>query len=153
MKLNKFLRGKNVDITDIEKEKIKTIQNAISRYTLTENINVFRFDSGALVGLNFKNKDFDTIKNTLISMKNKTIDAKSFISTSTSLWGKDLGNVLYSIKIPKNNNAGSYIGKISRFRNEREFLIKHSSKFRIGEVTEKTVFGKKFNCAEILYLE
>lgn len=59
-----------------------------------------------------------------------------FMSTSllegqTKAFGGSYTDILYKIHVKKGSNVGSYVGELSRFKHEQEFLIKPGTKFKV----------------------
>lgn len=72
-----------------------------------------------------------------------------YMSTSLSLketeeFGDGANEVLFTIHVKKGQKIGAYIGEISQYEKEKEFLIAPKTKFKILKVSfEKTDFGKR----------
>lgn len=72
-----------------------------------------------------------------------------YMSTSLSLketeeFGDGANEVLFTIHVKKGQKIGAYIGEISQYEKEKEFLIAPKTKFKILKVSsEKTEFGKR----------
>lgn len=128
MSLNNYLRnkqkyeGNSILQKDFE-ETIGRIQKSISQTALKDNLIVYRYDDGGFAGVN----NISELKNL---KKGAILKTKGFLSTSV-LRKTSFGNIGYEIKLKKGSKAGQYIGGMSKYKSEREFLIKHGAKMKV----------------------
>ncbi len=132
--MNNFLRGTlNLDDdiqykTEIE-NKIKRLDQALSRFTTSEQYTVYRGTYSR-----------HGVENTRVG--ESFILDKGFASTSFSqdvaedFSGGD-GCVLYRIRIPKGKNIGGYVDKMSKHQGEEEFLFKPNTSVRLLKIDKK----------------
>lgn len=132
--MNNFLRGTlNLDDdaqfkTEIE-NKIKRLDQALSRFTTSEQYTVYRGTYSR-----------HGVENTRVG--ESFILDKGFASTSFSqdvaedFSGGD-GCVLYRIRIPKGKNIGGYVDKMSMHKGEEEFLFKPNTSVRLLKIDKK----------------
>lgn len=122
--INKYLRNPDVfEESDSYKKELRRqandIQAAITKVPLQKSIVVHRYDDGGFLGKNISEVEVG-----------KTITSKQFISTSTRRQ-TGFGHIGYDIRIRKGSKAGQYIGGMSKFGSEKEFLLKYGAKFKI----------------------
>lgn len=111
-------------------ESIANIDNAISKFSLDDNITVYRV------------VDRNGIKN--IDINNcvgKIYNDEAYMSTSPVyrgvLDGVDDSFTVFKINVPKGKGNGAYINSLSQYQDaEYEFLLKRNTKCRILKVEE-----------------
>jgi len=91
----------------------------------TQNLTTFRGTGLAAFGVNNISE--------LEGMVGKTVTEPGFSSTSISPGSAFGGQVAMQIEIPA-GTMGSYVGNISHYKSEKEFLLPPGTKFRILEV-------------------
>lgn len=110
------------------KAKTGDLQNAITKSPLKQSIKVHRYDNGGLLGIS----NINDLKNIEIG---KTVTTKGFLSTSMTRQ-TGFGNIGYDITIRQGSKAGQYIGGMSKYHSEYEFLVKHGAKLKITGFTK-----------------
>ena len=85
----------------------------------------------------------------LENMIGKTITEPGFSSTSISPGSAFSGDVAMQIEIPA-GTPGSYVGNISHYQYEKEFLLPPGAKFRILEVKPASGGSKAFVRVEVV---
>lgn len=128
MRINDYLRNKQdyeetSSYTKELKQKADIIQRSITQKPLKDNLIVYRYDNGGFAGIN----NISELKNL---KKGAILETKGFLSTSVQRKAS-FGNIGYEIKLKKGSKAGQYIGGMSEFKSEKEFLIKNGAKMKI----------------------
>lgn len=134
--MNDYLRtGKMGSGYDEKLEKLITdCSNGLSKYTIKENLLVYRKSSAALfnqlgvsLGYSFQSRE-DFVKS-INSFAGSIVTDKGFTSTSTrsKTWG---GDVHMEIRVPKGTN-GAYIEHVSQHSSEKELLLNKGTNFKI----------------------
>lgn len=128
-KINSNLRAQDQDDSNTN-ESIANIDNAISKFSLDDNIAVYRV------------VDRNGIKN--IDINNcvgEIYNDEAYMSTSPVyrgvLDGVDDSFTVFKINVPKGKGNGAYINSLSQYQDaEYEFLLKRNTKCRILKVKE-----------------
>lgn len=121
-RLNAALRNDN-ELSDNMKKHSDNLSNAISKFNLKHDIECYRSDSKDIYS-NYKTGD--------------TFTVKQFISTSATRNGTLKGGFKTTIQIPK-GTKGAYIEGLSKYPNQREFLLDKNTEFRILEKTSTSM--------------
>ena len=111
------------------KEQIRSIDDALSKFNLTNNITVYRN-----VDAEIYEEYFDDTQ----SMVGKIFKEKGYTSTSVIKTGAMTNkDCKIEISIPAGKGRGAYINKLSTYEDtEYEFLIARNSKFKVVGVSE-----------------
>lgn len=109
--------------TDL-KARIKEIDTALSKFDLKNNIMVYRGSTNHLIG---GAKTVDDVKKIVGSV----VRDKGFMSTSTRKSSAFSDDVHYEIKVPKGKDRGAYVGGVSHFGHEKEFLLNRGTQFKV----------------------
>lgn len=128
--MNKSLRGgTTADLTPKRTDTLKALQNALSKYSTTQDMVVRRGSNlGALSSM--LRVDPRILTSYPQKFKGSVIQDKGFMSTSPISGGGFEGQVDYKILIPKGSQA-PYIAKYSKYQNEKEVLVNSGGVFRI----------------------
>ena len=119
--------------TDL-KTRIKAIDTALSKFDLKNNIMVYRGSTNHLIG---GAKTVEDVKKIVGSV----VRDKGFMSTSTRKSSAFSDDVHYEIKVPKGKGRGAYVGTVSHFGHEKEFLLNRGTQFKVLGAREGK-FGK-----------
>lgn len=114
------LRSSNPDAYSLE--YAGRIGSAIDKFTLGDDIKVDR-----RAGLEYYG-------NNPAAFIGQTITDGGFASTTVEKinpWSKS--NVIQHINVPKGKGRGAYVASISKFKNEREFLLQRNSQFKVTD--------------------
>jgi hypothetical protein len=130
-KINGCLRF-NTGCTPAVKKHIA--QGTAGMRPTTQNITTFRGTGFAAFGVSNVAE--------LEAMVGQTVQEPGFSSTSISPGSAFGGSVAMQIEIPAGTN-GSYVGNISHYKSEKEFVLPPGTKFRIVEVKPGGAGGKK----------
>lgn len=140
--INNYLRTGEVSKVGkhIIENAIGNIDSALNRFKLDNSITVYRgIDTPSLIeqviGEKKYTRDLDSIKNYL---NNKTIENKSFTSTSISRqaageFGLGRNTSILQINLPK-GTKGAYLNDISYKTKEKEFLLTRNTQFKIKSI-------------------
>jgi hypothetical protein len=117
--INRGLRGNNLDAEDAA--KVKLIDSAMSRASISESVVVHRGMTGAAFGSG--------------NATGKTITDSGYVSTSLNRkvaygYSSDRGDVQVQIRLPKGSKA-LYIDTMSENVTEYEMLLPRGSRFRV----------------------
>ncbi|MDR0898766.1 MAG: ADP-ribosylating toxin [Lactobacillaceae bacterium] len=126
--MNNYLRGLTKKASKKTLANIKNIDKAMSSYknpvktTLYRGLSTDGFKAGLLNGKKIK-----------VGAKYQD---KGYMSTSfdMAIAKKYATGVILQIEIPKGKNTGAYIGNISDWKIEKEYLLNHGSEFKITDV-------------------
>lgn len=130
-KINNCLRF-NTSCTPDVKKRIAHATSAMR--PTTQNITTFRGTSFSAFGVSSVAE--------LEAMVGQTVQEPGFSSTSVSPGSAFSGSVAMQIEIPA-GTPGSYVGNISHYKSEKEFVMPPGMKFRIIEVKPGGPLGKK----------
>jgi len=125
---NPMLRGTPEAYRRGQIEKAKKIPNLLNGYTAQEDFMAYRRIAGAFDNLP-KIGEVDVFDDGFMST--------SLLESQTEQFGGSYTEIFYKIHVRKGSNVGSYIGELSRFENEQEFLIKPGTKFRVIKTESK----------------
>lgn len=122
---NMYLRNilPDLDITDDLKQRIKNLDSILSKNALNDNLILYR-------GVNVEEFNSWINGNTIDTYKSSSID-----ETVLKYFGD--GHKII-IKAPK-NTKGFYLGKLSKFESEKEFLLHRGQKYKILKINEKVL--------------
>lgn len=133
-KMNNFLRGKlNLDDdiqfkTEIE-NKIKRLDQALSRFTTSEQYTVYRGT--------YNRYGVENVRVGESFILDKGFASSSFSIDITEEFSGGDGCVLYRIRIPKGKNVGAYLDQLSRFKGEEEFLFRPNTSVKLLKIDKK----------------
>ena len=124
--MNGALRHGNIKGQD---EDIATMDKAIAKADLKEDIIVRRLSSPELLGLKTNSLEEFNKANLIGAI----VSDKAYVSTAVIGEGlmKYNSSVSYRIKVPKGKGRGAYISNVAKIRGEFEYVIKRGSSFRI----------------------
>lgn len=112
--------------------------NILGRYTTENSFKVFR-------GMKHMMSNNDTPYPTLKVGDITTID-KGFTSTTTNIEvtagfvnSTYNDNVILEINIPKGKNVGAYVAEYSEYPDEKEFLLKPNTKFKVLNISKENI--------------
>lgn len=104
---------------------IQNIDNAISAFTLTENLRVFRGAGTKLIN------GYSTVAEINANLKGATVQDNGYMSTSAVKGSNFSGQIVYEINVPKGKGRGAFIAPVSKFHHENEFLLARGTKFKV----------------------
>ncbi|MDR2660618.1 MAG: ADP-ribosyltransferase [Lactobacillaceae bacterium] len=122
--INNYLRKISKNASSKTKNQIKSIDKAFKKFKNPSKTTIYR-------GLDTKSflKGIEGKK----LKKNAVYTDLGYMSSTfdRAIAEKYSAGIVLSIQIPKNKNTGAYIGNISDWKIEKEYLIKHNSTFKI----------------------
>lgn len=125
---NPMYNGTPVEYRKAQIEKAKKLPDMLNGYTAEEDFITYRRIAGSFDELP-KLGDVDVFDDGCMST--------SLLESQTMQFGGSYSEVFYKIHVRKGSNVGGYIGEISRFENEQEFLIKPGTKFKVLKTESK----------------
>ena len=121
------LRKKKPLAKDLQ-NRLKSINNAMNKYELPEDLEVYRGVTADMFGGLL---DAEKIKKYYMG---RTMRDRGFVSTS-SIQGKQFKKgIQLKIKVPKGKGRGALLSPFSKYPKEHEFLMKNSSAFHVTNV-------------------
>lgn len=137
-KINDNLRAGNPP-TDED----KILDSAISKFDLKEGITVTRGSSTDLLApLGLSGTPEEMAKQINENHVGGVLIDKAYLSTSTSTESAFSGEVKYKIGVTPGKGKGAFIGEVSEYRSESEFLFARGAKQRItGAGVEDNGYG------------
>ena len=109
---------------------VKDMDKGLNAYENTVPFVGYRGAGYSLLG---GTKTFDQLK----AMVGKTVHDTGHMSISTVSGHEFDGKVLYEVKVPTGKGIGAYIGKLSHYHSEAEFLFNRGTIFKITKVRKQ----------------
>lgn len=125
---NPMYNGTPVEYRKAQIEKARKLPDLLNGYTTEEDFMTYRRIAGSFEELP-KIGDVDVFDDGFMST--------SLLENQTMQFGGSYSEVFYKIHVRKGSKVGGYIGEISRFENEQEFLIKPGTKFKVLKTESK----------------
>jgi hypothetical protein len=122
VEMNSALREDRVDSSS-NRNEIKAAQAGLLKGSLETPITVYR-------GLNVYGTTYDKVLNMMSGGVGQTFTDKAFVSTSINKSNAFGGNIRLNIVLPE-GTKGAYVDPVSDVPGEREYLLPHSTKFKI----------------------